>query len=98
MSAVVCVPLNVMFRLVMFICSPVAVKLNDIIVTLVEPIAVVAATLLVPVTASVPKIVDGSERIQLVDLGKYFGVQAGIWVGFTIIVFCLVLFLGRKAE
>jgi len=43
-------------------------------------------------------IVDGSERIQLVDLGKYFGVQAGIWVGFTIIVFCLVLFLGRKAE
>ena len=61
MSAVVCVPLNVMFRLVMFICSPVAVKLNDIIVTLVEPIAVVDATLLVPVIESADN-VDVPER------------------------------------
>ena len=53
-SASVCVPLSVMFNPVIFICSPVAEKLNDIIVTLVEPIWVVVATLLVPVIERLP--------------------------------------------
>src|SRR3989338_7550549 len=54
MSASVTVPVLVTVIDEMFICSPVAEKLNDIIVTLVEPITVVVATLLVPVMERLP--------------------------------------------
>jgi hypothetical protein len=57
---------------VKFICSPPAEKLNDIIVTLVEPSRVKEATLFVPVIDRLPKIVELLERcdVKVSVIGK----------------------------